>query len=110
QARWKGRTDRAGAVDAKVKGGARLRGFKISVRVCGARIGVWMILVPSLRKISSNEAVNLLSRSWIRNLIRSNTPVKLRLRACWVTQAPVGLAVQPARWTRRLSSSMKNRT
>src|ERR687888_475641 len=49
----------------------------------------------------------LLSRSWIRNRIRSNKPVKLRLRACWVTQPPVGLVVQPARWTRRLSSSMK---
>jgi hypothetical protein len=26
------------------------------------------------------------------------------------TQAPVGLTVQPAKWTRRLSSSMKNST
>jgi hypothetical protein len=42
--------------------------------------------------------------------IRSNTSVKPRLRACWVTQAPVGLLVQPARWTRRLPSSMKKRT
>ncbi len=33
-------------------------------------------------------------------------PVKLRLRACWVTQAPLGLVVQPANWTRRLPSSM----
>ena len=33
-----------------------------------------------------------------------------RLRACWVTQAPSGLAVTPARWTRRVSSSMKNST
>jgi DNA-binding transcriptional LysR family regulator len=31
-------------------------------------------------------------------------------RACWATQAPVGLAVQPATWTRRLSSSMKKST
>ena len=30
--------------------------------------------------------------------------------ACWVTQAPVWLVVQQARWTRRLSSSMKNST
>jgi hypothetical protein len=37
-------------------------------------------------------------------------PVKLRLRTCWVTQAPVGLVVQPARWTRRFPSSMKNST
>src|SRR5215207_689268 len=33
-----------------------------------------------------------------------------RLRACWVTQRPSGLVVIPARWTRRLASSMKNRT
>jgi hypothetical protein len=31
-------------------------------------------------------------------------------RACCVTQLPVGLAVHPARWTRRLPSSMKKRT
>jgi hypothetical protein len=29
---------------------------------------------------------------------------------CWVTQAPSGLAVTPARWTSRVSSSMKNST
>jgi hypothetical protein len=33
-----------------------------------------------------------------------------RLRACWVTQAALGLAVTPARWTRRVSSSMRNST
>jgi hypothetical protein len=27
--------------------------------------------------------------------------VKLRLRACWTTQAPDGFGVHPARWTRR---------
>ena len=36
--------------------------------------------------------------------------VAVRLRACWATQAPVGLAVTPARWTRRLWSWMKNST
>jgi hypothetical protein len=51
--------------------------------------------MPSLRKTSSKAPLNLLSRSWIRKRIRSKTPVKLRLRACWVTQAPVGLVVQP---------------
>src|SRR5712691_1385857 len=70
-----------------------------------------MTLMSSLRKTSSKAAVNLLSRSWMRNRIRSNTPVKLRLRACWVTQAPLGLVVQPANWTRRrLPGSMKNNT
>jgi hypothetical protein len=33
-----------------------------------------------------------------------------RSRACWATQAPLGLALTPAMWTRRLCSSMKNRT
>ena len=33
-----------------------------------------------------------------------------RLRACWVTQALSGLDVTPARWTRRVASSMKNST
>ncbi len=35
--------------------------------------------------------------------------VRPRLRACWVTQAPVGLAVQPANQTRRLPWAMKNK-
>jgi hypothetical protein len=35
---------------------------------------------------------------------------KSRLRACWVTQALLGLAVTPARWTRRVSCSKKNGT
>src|SRR6266540_1877298 len=61
-----------------------------------------MTSIPSLRKTSSKVPLNLLSRSWIRKRIRSKMPVKLRLRACWVTQAPVGLVVQPARWTLRL--------
>jgi hypothetical protein len=51
---------------------------------------------------------NFISRSWIRNRVRSSSPVKQRLRACWVTQAPVGLVMQPARWTRRLPTSMKH--
>jgi hypothetical protein len=33
-----------------------------------------------------------------------------QVRACWVIQAALGLAVTPARWTRRVSSSMKNST
>jgi hypothetical protein len=32
------------------------------------------------------------------------------VRACWVTQERLGLVVQPAKWTRRLPSSMKYRT
>jgi hypothetical protein len=34
----------------------------VGVRL-GARIGVWITLMPSLRKTSSNVALNLLSRS-----------------------------------------------
>jgi hypothetical protein len=33
-----------------------------------------------------------------------------KLRACWVTQPLLGLAITPARWIRRVSSSMKNST
>ncbi len=33
-----------------------------------------------------------------------------RLRACWVTQAPLGFFVQPASQTRRLSFAMKKKT
>jgi hypothetical protein len=53
--------------------------------------------------------LNLLSRSRIRkrNCAGCSWSVHANWRACWVTQSPVGLAVQPARWTRRLASSMK---
>jgi hypothetical protein len=33
-----------------------------------------------------------------------------RFRACWATQVPLGVGVKPARWTRRLASSMKKST
>jgi hypothetical protein len=33
-----------------------------------------------------------------------------QVAGCWVTQAPSGLAVTPAKWTRRVSSSTKNST
>lgn len=32
------------------------------------------------------------------------------LRACWVTQAELGFAVTPPKWTRRVPASMKNKT
>jgi hypothetical protein len=38
----------------------------------------------------------------------SSSSTATRLRACWATQAPVGLAVTPARCTRRSCSWMKN--
>jgi hypothetical protein len=60
--------------------------------------------ICSLRKTSSNGPEYLLSRSRIRKRIRSRSPVKLRLRACWVTQRPSGFVVQPASQTRRLGA------
>src|SRR5438876_1738652 len=38
----------------------------------------------------------LLSRSRIRNRTPRSEKSRPRLRACWLTQAPVGFAVQPA--------------
>jgi hypothetical protein len=49
------------------------------------------------RKTASKPAVNLASRSRTRNLTahpRSASTI-VRLRACWVTQGPAGLAVIP---------------
>jgi hypothetical protein len=52
------------------------------------------------------------SRSRIRNgkLDGCAWSVHENSRARWVTQAPVGFTVQPAKWTRRLSSSTKKCT
>ena len=61
-------------------------------------------------KIVSNAVVNFASRSRIRNRMRLRTPFIERFRACWVTQAPCGLVVMPARWTRRVACSIKNST
>ena len=60
----------------------------------GARMGVRMIRIASERKTSSKAAVNLLSRSWIRNRIGSDRSmnVSMMLRACWVAHPLVGLA------------------
>ena len=82
----------------------------------GARTGVRMISTSSEVKTVSKAAGNLASRSWIRK--RAGTlaswSAQLNCRASPegypVTQALVGFAVQPARWTRRLPSSMKNNT
>jgi beta-glucanase (GH16 family) len=64
--------------------------------------------MASERNTSSNAAVNLLSRSWIKNRIGSarSTNVSMMLRACWVAHSPVGFAVMPARYTCRVASSM----
>jgi hypothetical protein len=78
----------------------------------GARTGVRMIRIDSERNISSKAAVNLLSRSWIRNRIgfERSMNVSMMLRACWVAYSPVGLAVTPARYSLRVASSMNTST
>ena len=67
-----------------------------------------MIRMPLPANTSSNAAVNLLSRSRIRNL---NGPARSprsmsRLRACWAVHALVGCAVTPRMCTRRVSISI----
>src|SRR5881227_2404380 len=64
--------------------------------------------MPSLRNTSSKGPLYLLSRSRIRNRTPWSEKSRPRLRACWVTQWPLGLAVQPASQTRRLPCAMKN--
>jgi hypothetical protein len=56
--------------------------------------------------------VTLASRSRSRNLncsMRSARSMR-RLRACWATHSPVGLAVMPRMWTRRVETSSTNST
>ena len=60
------------------------------------RTGVFTMRMPSLRNTSSKGPLYLLSRSRIRNRTPWSENSRPRLRACCVTQTPVGLAVQPA--------------
>ena len=52
----------------------------------------------------------MLSRSRIRKRIPPSAKSIPRLRACWVTHAPVGLDEQPTNQTRRVACTMKNNT
>src|SRR6266567_7813549 len=63
------------------------------------RTGVRIVRMPSVRNTPSKAAVNLLSRSWIKNRIGCvrTTKVSIMFRACWVAHSPVGFAVIPAR-------------
>ena len=74
----------------------------------GARTGVRMILILMAVKTASKAAVNLASRSRMRNRNRcpASSRSMVRLRACWVSHAPVGCAVTPRMWTRRVACSM----
>jgi len=58
----------------------------------GARTGVRMMAMSAPAKTASKAALNLLSRSRITNrnwAVRSPRSIS-KLRACWVTQAPMG--------------------
>jgi hypothetical protein len=58
----------------------------------GASTGVWMIVICSEVNIVSKPATYLVSRSRIRNRSWSTRSPRsmTKLRACWVTQDPVG--------------------
>lgn len=60
----------------------------------GDRTGAPITSMPSAANTSSKLAVNLVSRSRIRNLTghTRSERTKLRLRACWVTHFPAGFA------------------
>jgi hypothetical protein len=78
----------------------------------GAPIGVRMTRILSERTTASNDRLNFASWSRMRNrtgLVRASSP-RARLRACWVTQAESGCAVEGLTWIRRLPSSMNTRT
>jgi transposase len=78
----------------------------------GARGGNFTASTPAAANTASNAAVNLASRSRIRNQNRSTRWSRSisRFRAIWVTHSLVGCAVTPARCTRRRSSSTMNST
>jgi hypothetical protein len=76
----------------------------------GARIGVLINLTPSELTIWSKEPENLASRSCSRKRTFTNRSSIARLRACWHNQAQSGLAVTPARCTRRDPSSIEKST
>src|SRR5258708_32425858 len=70
----------------------------------GARGGLARILMPSAMNTASKEPVNWPARSLIRNLsevARWHRSIRT-LRAACVVHEPSGLAVMPARWTRRV--------
>ena len=74
----------------------------------GARTGVLMMRMLTVVKMASNAALNLASRSRMRNRKRLSASSRSmsRLRACWVSQAPMGWAVTPRMCMRRVACSM----
>jgi hypothetical protein len=71
-----------------------------------------MIRAPLPASTSSNAAVNLRSRSRIRNLSQpARSPRSMSgLRACWAVHSPGGCAVTPRICTRRAWISITNKT
>jgi len=61
---------------------------------------------------ASKDPVNVASRSEMRNRNNAPRPSRsiTRLRACWVVQAAVGLAVTARMWMRPVAISMTNST
>src|ERR1019366_3429435 len=78
----------------------------------GARTGVLMTWAPTDFSISSKGPTNFVSRSRIKKLTMrpSSSSKTVRLRACSVTQFPIGCSVTPGKKTLRRSRSMKNNT
>jgi hypothetical protein len=71
-----------------------------------------MTRIPSERRTASNDRLNFVSRSRMRNRTTGERPssAMARFRACWVTHAESGCAVEELTWIRRLPSSMNTRT
>jgi hypothetical protein len=71
-----------------------------------------MVSTPIAAKTLSKLAVNLVSRSRMRNRTRwlASSSSAQKLRATWVIQGPLGLAVTPRRCTTRCSSSITKST
>ena len=71
----------------------------LSERGRGDRTGVRRVRMRSVRNTSSKPAVNFVSRSRIKNFVERDwsARTKLKLRACWVSHSPTGLAVMPLR-------------
>jgi len=90
---------------AKVSRGA---GLGIDGRV----VAVWRHLDSLRTKDIVKSTAELVSRSWIStwNCGSCSPSYMMRLRACWVTQAPSGLAVQAMNSSRRVASERKKST
>src|SRR5262249_34218431 len=78
----------------------------------GARGGIFSTSTPAAMNSASNAPVNFASRSRSRNRRGSARSARSisGLRAAWLTHAPVGCEVTPARCTLRRSNSITNST